>query len=184
MLIKQWNLNCVWYLISEIRLHWWCLQTGTPYSQAFSIWLVRFGFSGHYKVELSSSLPSSSIECCQPWWHSLPSLLAVVVFFRFNYYNELPVQPAWRESEPRTGSGGRAGWLDTGTLLARLVEVSLSKTPYPDCSGPAGCRPAWLDSTVGVWMCMNRWMLGIIVRCFEWPLVEARYDAVHFPFIS
>ena len=41
------------------------------------------------------------------------------------------------------GSGGRAGWLVTERLS---VEVSLSKSPHPDCSRRAGMG----DTAVGV----------------------------------
>ena len=57
---------------------------------------------------------------------------------------------------------------------SRCVEVSLSKTPNPNCSWRAGCLPAWLTPPsvrLCVNVCMNGWRLGDIVKRFEWSLV-------------
>ena len=66
----------------------------------------------------------------------------------------------------------------------------MSKTPHPDCSRPADCRPAWLPP-LSVCQCVNEWMgeceailnifkylkaiLNAILKTykwFEWPLVR------------
>ena len=50
--------------------------------------------------------------------------------------------------------------------------MSLSKTHHPDCSWRAGCRLAWSTPPSCVNVCMKGWMLGNIVKRFEWPLVR------------
>ena len=77
------------------------------------------------------------------------------------------------------GSGGRADWLVIRRLLVQSspppsssVEVSLSKTPHPDCSWQVGLHLAWL-TLPSVWMCA--WMgkcSGNILKRFECRLVR------------
>ena len=70
----------------------------------------------------------------------------------------------------------RVGW-SPGRLLvwSPSVEVSLSKTPHPNCCRRAGCRPAWL-TPLSVCECVHEVLLGSIVESFEWPLVRKELD--------
>ena len=50
--------------------------------------------------------------------------------------------------------------MDSRLLLAVSVEVSLSETPHPDCSCPAGCGPAWLTPP-SPWCCSSARLLPL-----------------------
>ena len=68
------------------------------------------------------------------------------------------------------GLGGREGWLVAGRLLVRPpVSLSVEQDALTAPDELAVALRGWLHRRC-VNVCMNGWMLGNVVKRFEWPL--------------